>query len=338
MEVGETLLLPVTEESQVGDARRQILRLAEGLGMVDPGTGRLAVIATELAGNLVKHTSSGGELLVRALESNRGVGVELLALDRGPGVDDVARCLRDGYSTSGTAGTGLGAVSRMADLFQIHSAPGVGTAVLARVWLEPRDEPAAEQVGVVNLRKGGQEVCGDAWAVTRRGDVTLLMVVDGLGHGPGAADASRAALDTLEQNAAAPGVEILERVHLALRPTRGAAVAIAEIDRAEHVVRYVGVGNISGLVLTDGESRSMVSHNGIVGHELRRVQSFTYPWSTDSLLVMHSDGVATRWDLDRYAGLAGRHPSLIAGVLYRDFARGTDDATVAVLRQGAAGV
>lgn len=333
MEVGETLRIPVVEETQVGEARRQIVRLAEGLGMPDARGGKLAVVATELAGNLVKHAGSGGELLVRAVDGQGAAGIEIVAIDQGPGMDDVSRCLRDGFSTTGTAGTGLGAVSRMADLFQVHSLPGVGTAVLARMWVDP-PEPSLRgaEVGVVQLRKQGQEACGDAWAVTRRGEETLLMVVDGLGHGPGAAEASKAALDTLERYAAAPGSEIVERAHEALRATRGAAVAIAEIDPAAGSLRYVGIGNIAGLVIAGGESRSMVSHNGIVGHQIRRVQEFVYPWTPESLLVMHSDGLNTRWDLEGQGGLASRHPSLIAAALYRDFSRGTDDVTVAVAR------
>lgn len=64
---------------------------------------------------------------------------------------------------------------------------------------------------------------------------------------------------------------------------------------------------------------------------MRRRQAFTYPWSPDAVVVLHSDGLRTRWRLDAYPGLARRHPSLIAGVLYRDFARRRDDVTVLVV-------
>jgi hypothetical protein len=121
-------------------------------------------------------------------------------------------------------------------------------------------------------------------------------------------------------------------MHAGLRPTRGAAVAVAELIPSQQVVRFAGLGNISGAITGPTESRSFVSHNGIAGHEMRKIQEFTYEWPVDSLLVMHSDGVSARWDLGRYPGLASRHPSVVAGVLYRDYSRGRDDALVVVVR------
>lgn len=75
----------------------------------------------------------------------------------------------------------------------------------------------------------------------------------------------------------------------------------------------------------------MISHNGTVGHTMRKVQEFVYPWVAGSLLVMHSDGLGTQWRIDDRAGLRDEHPQLIAGVLYRDFKRGRDDATIVVV-------
>ncbi|OLB97884.1 MAG: hypothetical protein AUH30_09400 [Candidatus Rokubacteria bacterium 13_1_40CM_68_15] len=95
---------------------------------------------------------------------------------------------------------------------------------------------------------------------------------------------------------------------------------------------YAGLGNIAGAVLADGRMRHMVSHNGIAGHEARRLNEFSYPWPDGALVVLHSDGLGTHWDLGRYSGLIQREPSLIAGVLYRDFARRRDDVVVVVAR------
>jgi hypothetical protein len=69
---------------------------------------------------------------------------------------------------------------------------------------------------------------------------------------------------------------------------------------------------------------------------MRRLQEFTYEWPPSSLIILHSDGLTTHWALDRYAGLASRRPDVIAGVLYRDFRRVRDDATVVVARNGIA--
>jgi anti-sigma regulatory factor (Ser/Thr protein kinase) len=308
--------------------------LAASQGLDETDAGRAALVATELAGNLVKHATRGGHLLARPAAWSGGAGVELLSLDAGPGMANVARCLRDGFSTAGSPGTGLGAVSRMADEFDVHSAAGVGTALAARVWAGGRrDAPVAGPAYAgVSIPKPGQEVCGDAWAVAERDGRTVVLVADGLGHGPEAAAASREAVRIFEGTPGSDPVELLERVHGGLRGTRGAAAAVAVVDRAARSVRFAGVGNIAASVLAGGESRSMVSLGGIVGHEARRIQPFDYPFPAGALLVLHSDGLGSRWTLDRYPGLATRDPLVVAGVLFRDFVRGTDDATVVAVR------
>jgi hypothetical protein len=159
--------------------------------------------------------------------------------------------------------------------------------------------------------------------------------VDGLGHGLAAADASVAALRAFSAVAERGPGDILHEIHGALRGTRGAAVSIAEIDRRLGVVRFAGVGNVAASIVTAETVRHLVSHHGIAGHQLRRVQEFQYPWPAEALLVLHSDGLQSRWTLERYPALAQRHPAVVAGVLYRDFARGTDDTTVVVLGEAA---
>jgi hypothetical protein len=102
-------------------------------------------------------------------------------------------------------------------------------------------------------------------------------------------------------------------------------------------VRYTGVGNISGVLAGGERSRGLASQNGTVGLQLRKVQAFDYEWPPRGLLVMHSDGISNRWQLDTYPGLAQRHPAVVAGVLWRDFGRGRDDATIVVVGRPLAG-
>lgn len=329
--------LPVVEVSQVGDARRRVAGLAADLGMPESAAARLAILATEAAGNLVKHADGGGELLVQVVANGAARGIELLALDRAPGMRDVGNSMRDGVSTAGSPGTGLGAMSRLADDFAIDSAPERGTVVLMRVWsaAPPAGAASALQVGALNIPYPGEEVCGDGWAMRRQGAVTLFLVADGLGHGAGAADAAGAAVRAFREAPFQPPAEMLQTVHAALRRTRGAAAALVALDTDAACVRFAGVGNISGVVHTPGHGQRMVSHHGVVGDQMRRVQEFTYPCPAGALLVLHSDGVTERWDLDRYAAARGRDPALLAALLYRDFARRTDDATVVVARAAA---
>jgi len=187
--------------------------------------------------------------------------------------------------------------------------------------------------GAVSLPKPGEEACGDAWCRRAHASGFKLMVADGLGHGPLAAQAAHAGVRVfLAENTGSPG-PILESMHRALRSTRGAAISVADVDLARGQVVFAGVGNVAGVMIAeDGTARRMVTHNGTVGHVAKRFQEFTYPIEGTSLVILCSDGLATSWSLEPYPGLAQRHPTLIAGVLYRDFKRGRDDVTVLVAR------
>lgn len=331
MEVS-SLLLPVTESSQAGHARRTAAALAGRLGFNEEAQGKVALVVSEAAKNLVVHARDGF-ILLRSLHAGPHVGVEMLALDKGPGMADVERCLQDGYSTAGTGGVGLGAMRRMSSLFDIYSQPGKGTALVTQLWADKPPPPALLEVGAVCVPVAGEEVCGDAWAQDLKGEQHCLLVADGLGHGPEAARASRAAVVSfLEQKAQQP-VELLRGAHEELRSTRGAAVALATFSAGSTRLDFSGVGNISAAVVAPGGTQRLVSMNGTLGHQVHKLQTFSYVWGPGALLVMCSDGLSTQWRLDGHPGLTARHPSLVAGVLYRDFVRGRDDATVLVVRE-----
>jgi anti-sigma regulatory factor (Ser/Thr protein kinase) len=331
MEVSTTAIA-VTESSQAGHARRTASMLAASLGFDEEAQGKVAIVVSEAAKNLVAHAREG-LILLRALHAGPHVGVEMLALDKGPGMVDVERCLRDGYSTAGTGGVGLGAMRRMSSVFDIHSVPGVGTAVLAQLWAGKPPPASGLEVGVVCVPMKGEEVCGDSWAVDRKGDRFHFLVSDGLGHGPEAARASRAAVVSFLEQGPNELVELLRGMHQELHSTRGAAVALAALDGAR--LHFTGVGNISAAVVSPEGIQRMVSMNGTLGHQSHRMQQFSYTWGPGATLVMCSDGLTTQWRVDGYPGLLSRHPSLVAGVLYRDFVRGRDDATVLVAREAA---
>jgi anti-sigma regulatory factor (Ser/Thr protein kinase) len=329
--------ITIEDSSQVGEARRNASAIATASGLTEVEAGKLAIIATEAATNIAKHATRG-EIILRSVVGDGIRAVDLIAIDAGPGILDVDRALGDGYSTAGTLGRGLGAMARMATEFDIFSAPGAGTVLVARIESERtkmRDRPAYD-IGVVRVAKRGETECGDDWGiVVGDGGRALLAVADGLGHGGAAAEASRRAVAIAAEHTAEHPALVVEAMHAGLRPTRGAAVAVAELTLTDGLIRYCGVGNISAAIVSSGSSRSLVSHNGIAGHEMRKIQEFVYEWPADALLVMHSDGVSARWDLSRYPGLALRHPSVVAGVLYRDFSRGRDDALVVVVRAAA---
>jgi anti-sigma regulatory factor (Ser/Thr protein kinase) len=322
--------IAVHETSQIGEVRRAAAKLASEAQLDEQTAGRLAIVASELATNLVRHALAG-EILLHRLATSRGSVVEIMAIDRGPGMLDAERCMRDGYSTNGTSGNGLGAVQRLSDTCDIYSRRGSGTVVVSRIGA-PEDEGSS--FGVINLPYPGEVVCGDAWSVSDRPDGFSLIVVDGLGHGPQAAVASAAAIAAFEESPLAAPTAIIERAHSRMTSTRGGAVAIARYD-GSGTLRYGAVGNIAGTLVVDGKSRGLSSQNGTVGAQIRRLRTEEYPCPPGSLVVLHSDGLMSRWNAEAYPGLGACHPSIVAALLYRDFRRERDDVTVLAVRMAA---
>lgn len=326
------VVISVADGSQVGEARRAVIRMAESAGLNETHRGEAALVVTELANNLAKY-GKNGRLLLQPLAVRGNALVEILAIDSGPGMEDVHRCLQDGFSTGGTPGTGLGAVRRIATEFDLCSIRDSGTVVLARVGPKNRadlSKPSNFRWGAVSIAAPGETVCGDAWRILDDGDQLRLMIADGLGHGPLAAEAAQIAATAFE-GGAFPGTDaFIHNAHRAMSGTRGAAVAAGIGSATKQSLHFAGVGNIAGVLRSPAESRGLFSHNGTVGHQMRKVQQLGYAWPEGALLVMHSDGLQSRWDLSRYPGLQLRHPAIIAAVLYRDFVRGRDDVTVLV--------
>ncbi|HVJ04359.1 MAG TPA: ATP-binding SpoIIE family protein phosphatase [Candidatus Saccharimonadales bacterium] len=331
------ILINSGDLSQAGNARRQALSLASSMEFDEVRQGQLGIIVTEAARNIAAHAGEG-QIVLSPWMCGEIAGIDVFALDHGPGIRDVSLSLQDGYSTRGTPGNGLGAMSRLAGTFQIYSLTGHGTAVFARVLRTEQLREVESQscnMSAISLPMTGEMVCGDAWSVDWQPGRSLYIVADGLGHGPIAAEASTEAVRIFRQTSHRTPQEIMREIHLALAKTRGAAVSIAEVLPGKGVLNYVGAGNVVAYICTGGKTRSLVSMNGTAGHSVGKLQQFSYPWDEKSALIMHSDGLTTRWNFEQYPGLATRHPALIAAVLYRDFNRKRDDATILVSRNTA---
>lgn len=329
------LRFPIEDVSQVGEARRAALQLAAGLDFDAEAGGRLALMVTELGTNLHRHVGPGRQaaLLMATVDGQ----VEVLSLDQGPGMD-LHRCLQDGYSTGGTAGTGLGAIKRLAARFEAFSAPGRGTVIATRASSEAPDRrpvqapsPGFDIVGLT-LAAPGEQVSGDAWTLRRLPDHWLLLVADGLGHGPDAAQAADFMVDLLHRtpDGTTSPASILERAHNPMRSTRGAAVTLACLDLASPSLVVSGAGNVSGRLMSGVVDRSLLVQHGTLGLQVRRLQDMRYEWPEHAVLVLHSDGIQSRWKLDDVPGLLQAGPACVAAWILRDHLRGRDDATVVV--------
>jgi anti-sigma regulatory factor (Ser/Thr protein kinase) len=328
------MLIELQDASQAGEARRRAVAIAEDLRMAPDICGEIALATTEIATNVIKHAGKG-HILVQRFGNNGDRGLRVMGVDKGPGIADIARAFSDGHSTAGSLGKGLGVIQRMSDSFDFYSAPGSGTVISVEFLASKANQLAGKttfEIGVVSEPLAGETECGDGWGTRTFADGMVVLVVDGLGHGILAAEAAREAEQVLAvTNETSPHC-ILRDIHDALKKTRGAAAAVAWIDLSRRKLQYSGIGNIGASVVSSGSSRGLASHNGTLGHTMQRIQEFAVPWNDNSILVMHSDGLATRWDLERYPGILNKHPSVIAAVLHRDFSRGRDDVTVVVVR------
>jgi anti-sigma regulatory factor (Ser/Thr protein kinase) len=327
------MMFQVTDETHAGQARRHAAIHAERMNLGECDRGALAIVVNEIVSNMVKHAGSG-TMVVESIVSNGQGGVRLLGLDKGPGIRDIAAAMSDGHSTAGTAGNGLGAIRRLSHDFDIYSQPGLGTAVVADFWChrKPETDHSPIEVSVLSVPVKGEEVCGDGWGVKKMPTSTIFMVVDGLGHGPLASEAAREAERVFAEAQTNSPTRILQDSHDCLKKTRGAAMGVVSLDVERGVASFAGVGNIAASIVGPEGSRGMASHNGTVGHQIYKIQEFSFPWTSDQLLIMHSDGINTRWDLKPFPGIWMKHTALIAGLLYRDFMRERDDATVLVAR------
>lgn len=328
--------IPITDPSKIGEARRIATALASSLLFNETDSGKVALVVTEIGNNIHRHAQQG-ELLIRSVHDGIGTGVEVLGVDHGTGMSNINLCMEDGYSTKGTSGIGLGGIRRLSGVFAIDSVRGRGTCVLSRVYRSHPSfaptSPMTYDCGVVMVPHPNERVSGDGYYIHENLGICTAMVVDGLGHGPLAAEAAQAACRMMQEYGQEPLEDIVQHIHMGLRGTRGAAIGIARILPEQQELRFIGVGNIAGsLVQRDGTSKSVMSYPGIIGHEMRRTKEMSYPWNELTTVVLHSDGLQTHWSAAAYPQALTSEASLLAATLYRDFNRGRDDVTVLAIK------
>lgn len=325
----ETYAFSLDDQSKVGEARRFALQCCARYDFGEVTQGRVSIIVNELGTNLIKY-SSQGEILFRIIKNDQVYGIEILSVDKGPGIQNIGEALTDGFTTGSSPGTGLGAVKRQADEFDIYSRVGDGTLIVAIV--HARDLSKAKpryRVGAVNLPMKGETLSGDGWCVRQDANQITAIVTDGLGHGPLAHAAATEALEEFNRNTNFALLDAFTAIHNRLRGTRGAALFLAEWR--DKKIEYAAVGNIRAIVQTSLSIRSLLSQNGTAGLKIPRVRVSSHDIGEENLFIIHSDGITSRWDFTKNPGLVNCHPSIIAALIYRDFSRGNDDLTIVVI-------
>ncbi len=313
--------------------------MAEEAGFTAAEAGRLNIVVSEMTSNLAKHAADGGELLVRSL----GHGIEVICLDNGPGMVDSLRMLEDGVSTYGSAGEGLGAIKRQSDVFDLYSQPGMGTVIVSQVHraAKPALAPNAgsHNIGFVMVPKPNETLCGDGLCVVEKGAEVYLLAMDGLGHGANAHEAAQAAVQAYASALPQHPSDMLRNIHQQIRRTRGAVGMVVNVSGNSHKISYCGIGNIAGKLYSSDLSaagsgyKNIISYNGIIGHNIPgSLNNQQLDWGRNKTLILHSDGLKSRWDLAKYPNLSRHLATTIAAVLYKEHRRHTDDTLVLVLK------
>jgi anti-sigma regulatory factor (Ser/Thr protein kinase) len=343
--------IAVADDAQVGAARRAVHSFARRVGFTERELAEIDIVVQEIGTNAVRYATAGG-LVHFGPPLGAEPGLELSYTDKGPGIPDIERAIRDGVTTGGSLGAGLGAIRRLMHEFDYYSTVAQprprgasaplrrtthGTALLCRKWVEAArlDQHRAEKArryGAWSRPRPGETENGDAYFVCRRAGQTLLAVIDGLGHGRGAHEAAAAALEVLSAWEGEGLEEVFQKTHERLRPTRGAVMGACVVDTRRSAFYYAGVGNIEVRVFNSPEPIRPISANGTLGARLGRLRVWHFPWAEGATVVLASDGLSASWDVADYPGLLHKSPQLIAGVLMRDYCRDSDDATVLVAR------
>ena len=338
-------MIAIHDPSDVSLCRRRVAHLATGMGFPAVGVGELAILVSELAENVLRHGGGRGQMSLAEIAGEPGRGIEIVCTDAGPGFDERA-AFTDGFSTSGTLGIGLGAVARLADSCEILPPPdGVGARIVARKWLPSQTPPSVAapsearaaarfDVGARSRPYPGYNVNGDAYVVRYfKDDGALVAVIDGLGHGADAHEAAQTASDLIEAQAQLDFPALFHALDQRLRRTRGAVVAMAQIDLLAAQLTFAGIGNIEAVLLEPKSSQQLVCTGGIVGHTMRPPHLFTYRWTPESLLLLCSDGIRSAWRAELDRSLLSAHPDVLVNAIIGGYARETDDATALGIRQ-----
>ena len=325
--------LKVEEASAVAEARRRARRTANALGFDSTKVEHVAIVATEIAQNILRH-GGGGQMLVEVFGAPALERLHLLGYDNGPGIVRVDRMVRDGETTKRSMGTGLGAIKRLSDRMDIDTSPG-GTVIAAEFRRTTvRSADPADHAGL-RIAYPGERRCGDATAVRSGDGVCLYMLCDGLGHGPKAALAADRARHTFMAAQASDPSDLLLEMADGLAGTRGAVAAIIALDHGARRLDYAAVGNISTLVWQDRKVQRLSVRDGLLGGRGATPHRESMDLADDAVVVMHSDGLASLRGLKDKVALLNRSAPVIATRLLAEAERKRDDASIIVARSQA---
>lgn len=331
---GRQVCFTLQDRSYLSVLKRDVHRLALQSGLSEKKIAEIDIVVAELGSNILKH-GGGGEVLIM-LTDHPVPALEIIGIDNGPGISDLNRMMKDGVSTTKTLGQGLGAMKRLSDFLQVYSVKAWGTIVLARFHLKPAPAVPPKQdfeIRTLLIPKPGEKVCGDGFYISTDRTGIRVFAGDGLGHGPEANNAVNAAINSFRYCMLKELSEVIRQIHVDVKNTRGLVGTLATFNYKDKHWRICGVGNIHTRTWTSTNSKTYLPYNGIIGHNLPRTinEQATEP-GADQLLLLCSDGIRTRWDMNKYPGIFRYDMSILASAIYKDHARKTDDMSIVIVK------
>jgi anti-sigma regulatory factor (Ser/Thr protein kinase) len=330
------------EQGAKGDSGVVLLRsklraVSRRMGFSDLKREHMELVCNEMVTNQNKFAEGKG--LVQIWEASDPVpALDLFAFDYGKGILNVQNAVRDGYTTAGTMGKGLGAIRRLSDQSEIYSLPVEqagdsdwhGTAVWSRFYRHDSDPEYLHDLGVYTRAYQDSTFNGDLIQIRTGESKTRWLHLDGLGHGREAAEVAEGIGYFLDGET--PVDALMQRLSVRLQGTRGAVAMIAEVDHTSRHMTVCGVGDMVAYLISCGEKKAISFSPGVLGHAHRSLETFRFPFPDQALLITASDGLRRSMTLRTFPDLWRLHPQIIALVLGQVLGRHNDDRSVFTLR------
>lgn len=289
----------------------------------------VAASVSEISTNAIRYAGSG-VLFINETQNKRGI--EIIIKDEGPGIADIDKALKDGFTTLEhySFGVGLGAAKRAMDYFDIKSKPGEGTEVVMRKFLKNINKKIT--YGSVSLPDDFREVNGDELFVKEfEGDKVLMSVVDGLGEGAKARRSASIVKETLNANFSDPLDELIEKCDKKIKALNERGVTIGILLLKPDGIEYTGVGD-TFIHIYPKITANFFSRPGILGtHAVPNIRISKAPLPNEEfVIVMCTDGIHDHFEEGDIA--LNNNPRDIAESIMRDYRRKYGDATVLVAK------
>ena len=326
----------IANAGDVSLARKIARELAESVGFDSILTQELILAASELAFNIINHAGRG-EMLFVLLEGDKK-GIQLETIDDGPGIPDIEIAMTDGVTSGVSLGYGLGSINRIMDALDIRSplTNGRGTRVCCKKYLPVEHVchlPSPLSVGVGSRPYPGIPFNGDSFIVKHFGCNLLVGVIDGLGHGKFAHEASQRARQYVEKHYDQPFEMIFQGTGRACRSTRGVVMALVKFDW--HIVpikmTFGSIGNIE-VRLQSGKASTLPVRRGIIGKNAPKPVIHEQSFDAGDTLFLFSDGITSHWPKDAFLDLKAKSADETARIMLNVLAKDNDDATLLIVK------